>query len=585
MSNPGHTRPGSLRPGFTRLPDGRGRMVVFAEKLSSGEQFRAELRLTKGELYSTAERVDCTGTRMAHLAGLRLVEDGTQQTQDGWFYVRTYEDLHATAETLIGAPRVLRGDDGRVTVEQDWLQFAAAKATPQRVGTTTCPTWPVAYTGVTGTASTDTFTLTAHGLLAGDPVRFSALTGGSGLATGTTYYVISDGLTADAFKLSATSGGAAINFTTNVTAATLALYLVAILATEQAPDDGTLRRITRRYVTRGVVATRSRYVGQGIKEVSWTSVLVREDPPGVLVGDPDVQNPGGVPVYTVTARQSATGGDLLDGSVVSTVGLETTFEYPGRCNFIERTETVGAVNFNFTDLQQSPPVSAIVDAVAEVRYARRSSLAPVAVTGTASSNVINFAAHQLPNGWPVHFTALNPSTGTGLALFTRYYIVNATADTIQLASTVGGAAIDITVNISAATLVPYAYPRWNPTSWPVLDAFYMMYNDIAGARSKVEGLRGYRLEEPTPTPYTPPAAALDVTFASAVGEAAVAFGGFIATTFSGQGHIYGGPPKPGGLTWTLSAKPEEAFVDSNGAQIYRHTIITAAIPEQETLPA
>jgi len=55
------------------------------------------------------------------------------------------------------------------------------------------------------------FTATAHGLVAGDTVTL-ATTGAlpTGLAAATTYYVISTGLTANAFELSATSGGAAI---------------------------------------------------------------------------------------------------------------------------------------------------------------------------------------------------------------------------------------------------------------------------------------------------------------------------------------------------------------------------------------
>ncbi len=53
---------------------------------------------------------------------------------------------------------------------------------------------------------------TAHGRRAHDPIRFTT-TGAlpTGLAVATTYYVRSTGLTADAFQLSATPGGAAIN--------------------------------------------------------------------------------------------------------------------------------------------------------------------------------------------------------------------------------------------------------------------------------------------------------------------------------------------------------------------------------------
>lgn len=61
-------------------------------------------------------------------------------------------------------------------------------------------------------ASPAVFTLTAHGLVAGDAVYFTT-TGAlpTGLTANTLYYVISAGLTSDNFQVSATRGGAAVN--------------------------------------------------------------------------------------------------------------------------------------------------------------------------------------------------------------------------------------------------------------------------------------------------------------------------------------------------------------------------------------
>lgn len=75
---------------------------------------------------------------------------------------------------------------------------------------------------VTSVASTDLFTKTAHGLVAGDVVTFDGLTGGAGLVEGKRYFVIAAGLTADVFAISETSGGASFDHTTNVTAGTAA---------------------------------------------------------------------------------------------------------------------------------------------------------------------------------------------------------------------------------------------------------------------------------------------------------------------------------------------------------------------------
>ena len=70
-------------------------------------------------------------------------------------------------------------------------------------------------TSVTFTfASPGVVNITGHGLVAGDPVAFSStLLLPTGITAYTTYYVIAAGLTANAFEISASQGGSAINFT------------------------------------------------------------------------------------------------------------------------------------------------------------------------------------------------------------------------------------------------------------------------------------------------------------------------------------------------------------------------------------
>lgn len=70
---------------------------------------------------------------------------------------------------------------------------------------------------ITGDATTDVITsASAHGLTVGDTVSFTVLNGGAGLATGTTYFVRSVPSTTT-FTLSATRGGALLDFTTAIT--------------------------------------------------------------------------------------------------------------------------------------------------------------------------------------------------------------------------------------------------------------------------------------------------------------------------------------------------------------------------------
>lgn len=73
---------------------------------------------------------------------------------------------------------------------------------------------------VTGVAATNVITANAHGFANGDKVQFTAITGGTGLVISTNYFVVSR--TANTFKLAATSGGAEIDFTTDITDGTIA---------------------------------------------------------------------------------------------------------------------------------------------------------------------------------------------------------------------------------------------------------------------------------------------------------------------------------------------------------------------------
>jgi hypothetical protein len=64
-------------------------------------------------------------------------------------------------------------------------------------------------------------TATAHGFVAGDSVVFDTLTGGTGLSIDTRYWVIAANLAAQTFQIALTAGGAAIDFTTDITAGTV----------------------------------------------------------------------------------------------------------------------------------------------------------------------------------------------------------------------------------------------------------------------------------------------------------------------------------------------------------------------------
>ena len=80
---------------------------------------------------------------------------------------------------------------------------------------------PVVAFACTGDAGTDIITAVGHNFTENQRIRFQSLTGGAGLffggpASSTNYFVRN--ISGNTFQVSTTSGGAAVNFTTNITA-------------------------------------------------------------------------------------------------------------------------------------------------------------------------------------------------------------------------------------------------------------------------------------------------------------------------------------------------------------------------------
>lgn len=84
--------------------------------------------------------------------------------------------------------------------------------------TNTSPTWTP--NSVTGTEATNVINDVGHTFVNGTPLVFTALTGGAGLVVGTVYFVVG-AVAGVSYQLSATSGGAAINFTTDISSGTI----------------------------------------------------------------------------------------------------------------------------------------------------------------------------------------------------------------------------------------------------------------------------------------------------------------------------------------------------------------------------
>lgn len=75
-----------------------------------------------------------------------------------------------------------------------------------------------------------------------------------------------------------------------------------------------------------------------------------------------------------------------------------------------------------------------------------------AVTFADAGDLVTRVAHGWLNGQRLAFAAITGTTG--LALHTTYFVVNRTADTFQLAATLGGAALPLATNGTGTAYVP-----------------------------------------------------------------------------------------------------------------------------------
>lgn len=170
---------------------------------------------------------------------------------------------------------------------------------------------------LTGVNATDIITSASnHGLVAGSPVSFVTLSGGAGLSLWpTVYYVIAANLGATTFQLSATPGGAAVNFTTDITAGTMATATVIGGLTTLTHAPKTTETPTTTFTSAGKA---EHLVGERTEE--WTlSGLMLED---VATGSRD---PGQGAVNTLS-RQVGTTLSLGLFHLVSPGGNHITFQ-------------------------------------------------------------------------------------------------------------------------------------------------------------------------------------------------------------------------------------------------------------------
>jgi hypothetical protein len=148
----------------------------------------------------------------------------------------------------------------------------------------------------------------------------------------------------------------------------------AFLLKEEAPDDGTLRHITRTYVYAGLIKSSIRSREDGLREQTYVSMLTKQTPTGIVIVD-DTDDVNGYPRFTVTAVQSPTGGDPTGSTF--TFQRYHPFTYPGRLKTYVATNGAGQ---RFLDVFKSPPQQVDVLATVTITYQTADSIGSLPAT-------------------------------------------------------------------------------------------------------------------------------------------------------------------------------------------------------------
>lgn len=165
--------------------------------------------LTAGQEMWVTFEVGSTGTTFqnagsAAAEGSAAIPDTTAgRDVVGWMYIEYASvALNAVDELLTTANDKAKWIDARVVRPGP---STAGWCYDQDTWTTLAP-----LTSVSRTTGNNTFDKTSHGLVAGDCITFTGLATTTGVLNGVTYFVSATGLTANAFRVAASNGGAAI---------------------------------------------------------------------------------------------------------------------------------------------------------------------------------------------------------------------------------------------------------------------------------------------------------------------------------------------------------------------------------------
>lgn len=353
-------------------------------------------------------------------------------------------------------------------------------------------------------------------------------------------------------------------------------WTTTVLRDEARTDDGTLRRIKRTFINKGLISQVDQIKNLGTLLVR-TLVYVNQVPPtpsGYSVIEQRTENPGGLPVYHYTFVK---GSGVYDQRVQHRDGglrLETWISYgdsydvatmqpPGVLMVKDVRKIDGTYEFAATCMQNAgggDPTQGnalFYWSKHPFRYPGRAKAYAKAIPAIFGSNTAGVA----------HFTT------------TAYDIFKSPPVDVELDALVA-------VSYGTASVLSLGTAFWNPTSWATAEAVFQPTGTIA-VRSIVESMFGYRAIN-AGTALVMTAGSTIVSFGPGTVDVSAYVTSCMGTPLyqlsSGKIVVYGGPEEPDNKNWILSARMDEAFVGMDGTRFFRYTQVGALVPAQDALP-
>lgn len=350
-----------------------------------------------------------------------------------------------------------------------------------------------------------------------------------------------------------------------------------VLKDEERTDDGTLRRIKRTYINKGLVNQSDEIRNEGALLIR-TLTYVNDIPPtpsGFTLIRTHVEYPNGNPVRTYTfakgngvieIKQQPRDGGLR---LITWVSLGPTYDpaymLPPGVLMIKDEEFLDGTNrYTVTCMQNSsggnPTVGTALSYTDKVpfRYPGRAKVYSKGIPAIFGSN----------------------SSGVGNFTTTAYDVWKSPPVDQDIDGTV-----EITYGTSNVLNLGTAQ-YWNPTEWATAEAAFQPTGTLA-VRSIVEPLLGYRaINAGTAMPFT--AGSTIISFGAGTIDVTAYVTSCMGTPVYGLSSgfivVYGGPDSPEGIEWVISAKLQESFMGYDGTRYYRQTVVKATPPAQPALP-